>query len=764
MTPEGTPYPVYSGVVKQAWGQFFTMQQGSTLYRIRLHPEVNDAWPQPGEVWQIRGEPFVDLENSRYGWQFLAHEAEMIMPSGELLIDFFVMQFDGIGEAKANALWRSAADTGADLFEILDSGNAEILANLKDEKNKGILPIDLIPVVLRRWEELQAEVKAMRWMQQHGFSKRLARRAREAWGADAIDAIEDNPYRLLAFAPYRSAAKAFAKVDQFAIHRLGVTNDDKHRLMAAFECAMYLEWDKGNTAATLKTLNKRLDALLGLSRPNTENILGNAAAYLAVVLIKNTDHEPLVQLRGVAVLECSIAARCISMLERREQFQGKLFQPELDLLRLKRFETDVQGQSGSSDFVLNAEQKLAVSTALLEPLSVITGDAGTGKTTTLNALFDQILTQGGSIFPMAPTGKAAKRIRESTGQTHAGTIAKFLRDRKLGRIVPEAGSYIVIDEASMVDMVMLYEVLKFTPGGVRLILVGDPYQLPPIGAGLTFHVLAHSSYIPKTALTEVHRAAAATGIPGAARCIRELKMPTMDCLQYEPEAPGRIIKKDVGILFVHAGQNEIKNAILRVYREMQSTGDVQIIAAINTSGPDKPQIGVTNLNHSLQEVFRTAGKKVLEVTEYKKFFEDDPVIFTRNIAARDLWNGSMGRIVEIFDMPRYDSNESDEDEKVVKTVAVVELDGIKRNMTLQDFKWIELAYAITCHKAQGSAFERIIIVSYDSPTLDNSWFYTALTRARKQVAIIGDWDTMLRHVITLPKAFNRTVGLTIKRP
>lgn len=759
-----TPYPVYLGLVRQTWGKFFTMQQGSTLHRICLHPDINDARPQPGEVWQISGEPFVDQDNRRYGWQVLAHEAHMIMPSGELLIDFLVMQFDGIGEAKANALWRSAARQAVDLFEVLDQGNAEILANLKDEKHKIILPMDLVAVVLRRWQELQAEARSMRWMQQHGFSKRLARRARQAWGPDAIDAIEDNPYRLLAFAPYQSASKAFAKVDDLATQRLGIAYDDKRRLLAAFECAMYLEWDNGNTASSLKTLNKRLDALLGSSRVSTDNILGTAATHLAVMFNNDTDQEPLVQLRGVALLECSIAERCLSMLEGREQFQEGLFRPTLDLTRLERFETEIRSQPGFSEFVLNAAQKQAVRTALMEPLSVITGDAGTGKTTTLNALFDQILTQGGTIFPMAPTGKAAKRIRESTRQAHAGTIAKFIRDSRLNRIVPQAGSYVVIDEASMVDMVTLYELLKYIPRGVRVIFVGDPYQLPPIGAGLTFHILAHCPYIPNTALSEVHRAAAETGIPGAAKCIREQRMPRMECFQYQPQAPGRIITNDVGILFIRVGQNEIKDAIVRAYREMKTKGDVQIIAAIKRAGPNKPQVGVANLNRILQDVFRAQNKKLLEITEYKKFLENDPVIFTRNIAPRDLWNGSTGRIVKIYDAPRYGSDESDEDEKVVEIVAIVELDGINRNMTLADFDWIELAYAITCHKAQGSAFDRIIVVSHDTPVIDNTWFYTALTRARKQIVVIGDWDAMQRHVVSPPRAFMRTVGLTLKRP
>ncbi len=738
------------------------MRRGDKLYRVCLQTDVNDARPLPGEVWQVSGEPFIDEKNSRYGWQLLAHEACMIMPSGELLIDFLATQFDGIGRAKASAMWRSAVEQSIDLHDALDKGKVDLLSALLDKKNKRLLAPEFIPILLRRWQEVLAESKAMQWMQVHGFSKTLARRARQAWGADAVEAIEDNPYRLLAFVPSNSAAASFAKVDNLAIRKLNIAQHDSRRLLAAFECAMYQEWDNGNTAATLSKLSERLDLLLGRTRTSNDNILKNAAANLAVEFAEGSGNEILVQLRGVALMERTISERLVAMIEGREEFQDTLFQAKFDLFRLKNFEETTRIRSSSPDFALNEEQKLAVKMSLSAPISIIAGDAGTGKTTILNALFDQIISQGGAIFPMAPTGKAAKQIREATGQAHASTIAKFVLERKKGRVSPQPGAYFVIDEASMVDTSTLYELLKFIPAGSRIVFVGDPYQLPPIGAGLTFHILAKSPEVPQTYLTEVHRSAVETGIPAAARLIREQVMPHMARCQYVPDAPGRMITTDIGVLFICTERNEIQNAIIRAYREMKTKGEVQIIAAINRASPESPAVGVANLNENLQNVYSTSSRKSLEITQYKKFAEDDPVIFTRNLAARDLWNGSMGRIVEILSKPQYGSQTWDDEEKAVEIVAIAELDGVRRNMALDDFDRLELAYAITCHKSQGSAFERIIIVSNESAVLDNTWFYTAFTRARKQIVLIGDWNTMNKHVVRPPKSFNRIVGLRLK--
>lgn len=739
------------------------MRRGHQVYRVFLPSDVSDAKPQPGEAWQVNGEPFIDQANSRYGWQLLAHEACMIMPAGELLIDFLIVNFDGVGPATANAMWHSAVNQAIDLPKALDHGRVDLLSSLLDRKNKPLLAPDFIPVLLRRWQELAVQSEAMRWMQQHGFSKTLARRIRDAWGSEAITVIEDNPYRLLAFSPYHRAAMAFAKVDAIATQKLNLALDDRRRLLAAFECAMYQEWDNGNTATTLDKLNDRLDALLGKNRTSTDDILEHAAANFAVMLGSHSGQQILVQLRGVALLEHSISNRFLRMIDGCEAYQDTLFQPTLPDSWACQFEATVRLQAGRHDFALNHGQKAALEMAIMQPLSVITGDAGTGKTTTLNALFELILAQGGSVYPMAPTGKAAKRVRESTGQSHASTIAKFIHERKRGRIIPQPGAYVVIDEASMVDTATLYELLKYTPPGSRLVFVGDPYQLPPIGAGLTFHILATSPLVPTAMLSEVHRAAAETGIPAAARCIREQKMPAMDKIAYRSDATGRIIGHDTGVLFITADPGEIKDAVIRAYRELKTKGDVQIIAAINRAGREKPPVGVSDINLLLQELFRSPDRKILEIADYKRFIENDPVIFTKNIAARDLWNGSMGRLVKVFDPPKYGSDGADGSENAVEIVATVELDGVERHLSLADFERIDLAYAVTCHKSQGSAFDRVIVISHDSMVMDNTWFYTALTRAKKQVVIIGNLATMENHVVNAPRSFDRIVGLKIEK-
>ena len=172
----------------------------------------------------------------------------------------------------------------------------------------------------------------------------------------------------------------------------------------------------------------------------------------------------------------------------------------------------IDGYRSRTGLQLNAGQRKAVEMALHHPLSVLTGGAGTGKTTVLQVIHDIAEQVGVPVLQMALSGRAAQRMREATGRA-ASTIAAFLRAAAQRQVDPESEPLVIIDESSMLDLPLMYSIVQALPARARLLLVGDPYQLPPIGFGLVFHVLAASPSVPRVELVEVHRQARSSGIP-----------------------------------------------------------------------------------------------------------------------------------------------------------------------------------------------------------------------------------------------------------
>jgi exodeoxyribonuclease V alpha subunit len=180
----------------------------------------------------------------------------------------------------------------------------------------------------------------------------------------------------------------------------------------------------------------------------------------------------------------------------------------------------------SQGFVFNAEQRAAVRLSASAPFSLLMGGAGVGKTTVLMAVIAVAQAQGVAVHQMALAGRAVKRLQQATGAP-ATTIARFLAAAKAGKMELSPDSLLVVDEASMLDLPTMYRLLRFLPDGARMLLVGDSAQLPPIGFGLVFHRLADSRSIPRVELTQVHRQAASTGIPGFAGNIRRHLVPDL---------------------------------------------------------------------------------------------------------------------------------------------------------------------------------------------------------------------------------------------
>jgi exodeoxyribonuclease V alpha subunit len=336
---------------------------------------------------------------------------------------------------------------------------------------------------------------------------------------------------------------------------------------------------------------------------------------------------------------------------------------------------------------------------------------------------------------MALAGRAAQRIREATGRG-AFTITAVLNQIKRGRLVLGDDDLVVIDESSMLDLILLYRLMRALPQRLGLLLVGDPFQLPPIGPGLVFHVLAKSGSVPQQELTQVHRQAAGSRIPALAHEIRHGRNPPFESF----------IGPAQGVAFIEAASRHIAHTVVDVMQSLANYGEVQVLGITK-----RGEAGVEALNATVHNLV-AAGRPAVPGWG---FAESEPVIHLVNDYDCDLFNGSLGRVRRIV---------SKRSEPGTLTDAVeCDFDGVIHRFAADSLDRLELAYAITVHKAQGSQFQRVIIPVVQSRLLDRTLIYTALTRAVDQVVFIGDREALATAIAAPPRSQQRQVGFRIER-
>lgn len=656
--------------------------------------------PIVGEVWNVTGDFRFHKE---YGRQLHASRGSYAIPKGRLLVHYLANHpdFVGIGEGKARALY----DTfGERLVDILNAANAATL--------ESVLTAPMAERLVSAWGENRAEAAVVAFLDEYGFDLRLANKLRRAWGSQAIEMLNLNPYYMLAFASWRRTDAAAMK--------LGVLRDDERRLVGAVEAALYERLQDAHTVTPASLLGERVTSLLGARSKNwrAETAIELALAEGAIVGDAETGYQPV----GAAALETRIADRIRTMLAGEVPTQFSLFDTEFGPEWLASAIAENEATQG---FSLNAQQREAVFMAATKPFSVLTGGAGVGKTTVLRVIIDIAKRLELKVLQMALAGRAAKRMAEATGH-EAMTIAKFLHQANAGQIEVAPDSLVIMDEASMLDLPTAFRVLRHLPDGVRLLLVGDPAQLPPIGFGLVFHRLVQSSSVPLVELTKVHRQAAATGIPSIAAAIRGHVAP--DLRPYSGSAPG--------VSFIECAP-ELVQGHLRQLGDDWSEDDWQVLGAIK-DGP----AGITAINwrfHEMNDGDRLNGFQ---------FGVGEPVIHLVNDYDSGLMNGTLGHIVGI----------SNNENPGIR----VDFEGMEHFIPASEIsERLELAYAISVHKAQGSQFRRVAVVVTKSRILDHALIYTALTRGIEQVVFVGDRSAFEQAIREPALAQLRQVGFSV---
>lgn len=708
-----------NGRVQDATGYVVVKASDSTLGGTRV---------EPGQWWRVAGEPSTRLlEVNGYRvteTQIDASSAVLLRPSGEHIVAFMADSpaFEGIGQVKARKLWEAF---GERLYEHLDTRNVAELAT--------VLTPDSAAQVATAWAQ-HGDGRTLQWLQAQGFDLALGRKVLQFFGSETAQKLEEDPYRLLSFCATWRQADALART------HFGVAMDDPRRLQGSIEEACYRVFAAGHTSLLS---SKLMDVLQGVLGAQTKSFRWRSLIPAALTQgLSNGSF--VIGLHGVQPLGAMVMERQVA-----QAVAARLITVAPALLPTDDIDELLLSYEKAEGIELNPQQCAAVHLAAVKPFVLITGGAGVGKTTVLKALYDVYDRAGITVTQLALAGRAAKRMQEATGRP-ASTIANFLRSWKDGCF--DERTVIVVDEASMVDIITMSRLCELLGAAPRLVLVGDPAQLMPVGPGLVLHALTQVPHVPVAQLTVVKRYGGA--IAAAAASIREGRWPK---LSSDPEA---------AIAFIPCPsqrsalcEDSIPETVLHLYR--QDPENTQVLCA-RRNGAD----GTKGLNALCQSVL-TAEAKAVQIWHSQHdayarvgFHLGDPVLCTRNLWDRGLQNGSLGVVVQVEDEPRILTTENGEDNGLA--LAWVDWDdGVRRPIVEEMLDDLELGYAITVHKAQGSQWPRVIVPLTGHRLLDRTLVYTAVTRAQQQVLLVGDEAAAKAAVEGMPKAQSRQIALDL---
>ena len=714
---------------------FQNPENGYTVLRLRSQDEedvtVVGTIPMTviGERLAITGRW---TSHASYGRQFEAELLERLMPetSEEILAYLSSRAVKGIG-----------GRTAAKIVAAFGSSSLDILEN-EPEKLASISGISRAKA-LEMSESFKRQVgmrRLIEFLSAHRLPVGLAMRLYRAYGELAVDALQDDPYMLTQ--PYFGAD--FAAVDAFALE-LGTEADDERRVEAGILFELTFNQNNGHTFIPRNKLVAATAMLLGLE----EEVID--AGILRLCETDQLVTDTVAGLEACYVPELYEAEVYIS--QRICRMAGNMPKPHRDL---ERFLTEVQAEA-EIDYA--DKQLQAIRAAAENRVVIVTGGPGTGKTTIMAgilSLFDKMKL---NTTLAAPTGRAAKRLSECTGR-EASTIHRLLEaqyDQQTGDMcffhdenAPLETDVMVVDETSMVDVLLMQSLMKALPQNCRLILVGDPDQLPSVGPGNLFSDLIRSEAVPTIRLTEVFRQAQESLIVMNAHAVNHGELPELGV-------------KDRDFFFMKRRTSE---DVVRTIQELCSQRlpknmgidptDIQVLSPTR-----KNEAGTRNLNKQLQSVLNPAHptKREKVYGDYA-FREGDRVMQIRNNydilwkrtdglgSGAGIFNGDIGRITEIDPQEETVTIVFDDREAVYDFTMLAEL---------------EPAYAMTVHKSQGSEYRAVILTAWSGSRylLTRSVLYTAITRAKDLLIVVGN-EEVVSAMVANDRQTRRYSGLKLR--
>lgn len=665
---------------------------------------------EPGQWWLVTG-PAQTVEYAADGYRFTecritAEDALFVRPSGEHVVQVLATSpsFPGIGQVAARRLWEAFGDA---LYSLLDANDPGAFEQLVGPHRAQVL--------VQGWQSFR-DSDALQLMHRLKLEPRVVRRILACYPGEVRERLAEDPYRLLAFGP------SWNRVDGLSAEYFGIAPSDPRRLAAAVEAAAYEAFDDGHTWTSEATLRRALANRVGLEHVDEAMALAESAHHVERTAL---GLHPL----GPMAIELAIAEAVRARLAPARPLMNR-DEVEAVLVEFERTEAALNG----GVFALNDGQRRAVCGVVEHPLLLVTGGAGVGKTTVMKAVKRVLDAAGQTTFLMALSGKAARRLSDAT-EASAMTIAGFLQN-VAPKGLPDSCT-LIVDEASMVDAVALYRLLRAVPDTCRLVLLGDPAQLPPVGPGLTLHSLVGCSAVPHVELTETRRFGGE--LATFANAVREGKWLELGATL------------DAAVAFVPCSPTEVADVVVALRRD---AGDgAQALTFTRRTGHASSEA----LNRACQAAFALDQPKLRAYNLDHHRWEDsgirlgEPVLCNRNHWDLGLQNGSLGTVTGVA------PSTGDGSDGALGEVRWD--DGESRPVTDALLDSLELAYAITVHKAQGSQWPCVIVPVFRSRNLDRTMLYTALTRASQRVVFVGDTDVARRAVEALPSAERRRTAI-----
>ncbi len=654
------------------------------------------------------------IEHRQYGVQFAVEAYEIKEPETAVAMEKYLASgiIKGIGPALAAKIVKKFTDSTFDIIER----EPERLAEIKGITEKKAREIS------SQFEEKREFRTAMLFLNQYGVSNSLAMKIYREYGIKVMQIVRENPYRLADDV----AGVGFKTADGIAM-RMGFSRESSLRMKAGILYGLSIAASNGHTFLLYEELFDYTSELLGISEEEFENDIFELTVERKVIL-KEVNGEKRIYNNSLYYMELTVARKLLDLNARSET-------------NFRLMESKVKEIEAGSRITLGDLQRKAVYEAVESGLVIITGGPGTGKTTTINTIIKLFEREGMEILLAAPTGRAAKRMTETTGR-EAQTIHRLL---EINGNPEESGSMrfernednpleadaVIIDEMSMVDIYLMYSLLKAIPIGTRLILVGDVNQLPSVGPGKVLKDIITSEKFNVVRLNEIFRQAAESDIITNAHKINAGKE-----IELDNNSKDFFFVKNDKVLNVQRAVISLVLEKLPKYVKA-SKYDIQVLSPMR-----KGELGIENLNRLMQQYINppAAGKKEKrwgdmlfrvgdKVMQTKNNYQIEWKIVTKKgfevKSGSGIFNGDMGIIKEINDFSDTITVEYEEGKLV--EYANAELDEL------------ELAYAVTIHKSQGSEYPAVVIPLLAGPKLlfNRNLLYTAVTRAKKCVTIVG---------------------------
>lgn len=675
-----------------------------------------------GENLSLEGD-FVN--NSKYGRQFAFSSYEVILPTTLVGIEKYLSSglIKGVGPITAKNIVQHFKEQTFNVIEM----NPSMLAEVKNISMKKALDIG------DKFKELKKLQNTVMFLQKYNITTNMALKIYEIYGSKTVDTVKNNPYRLVEDID----GIGFLTADKIA-KSIGIPQNSEYRVRAGILYSLSSSVDKtGNTYLPKNLLLSQASNLLQLDIDVNQDLYDDALNSLTLdkTVITMWYHENEIVIPSKYYFYENAVAQKLTLLNTAQ------------IVKHLNLEDEIKHFEEKNHITFHEEQKNAIKNSINSGVSVITGGPGTGKTTIIKCIIEILKQNNQKFMLLAPTGRAAKRMSDSTGE-EAKTIHRALEVAsgdlaRISRFVYNENNtfktnVVIVDEVSMVDVALMSHLCKALPRDCKLILVGDKDQLPSVGAGNVLDDILKSGIITVTMLTKIFRQSDDSLIITNAHLINSGKMPLINNSSKDFFFEE---KKDL---------DSIKNSIvdLVVSRLPKFTGlessQLQVLAPLKAG-----VCGIDNLNKSLQQslnppsinkmeipvgdtIFRV-GDKVMQTTNnynlvWKKlngFIEEE---------GEGVFNGDIGTI-ELID---FQTNE----------MVVMFEDGRRCIYPRTDVNQLSLAYAITIHKSQGSEFDVVIIPAIAGPSmiLTRNLIYTAVTRAKKMVVIVGEQKNLKRMV------------------